>query len=207
MKNERETKERLLISARAEFLEKGYQKASLRSICKNAGVTTGALYFFFQDKEDLFSNIVQPTIDRIQTIASKHVSQELMLLQNIPIADEDNVHDDYDASEQILHMLYQNYDICQLILEKSQGSKYENIIDEFVDIFEEGQRALAMEQAKLYNVKPPEDYIIHWVVHIEMDAYVHLLLHEKDEKKALQYMGKILQYLQYGWEALFKKVD
>lgn len=207
MKNERETKERLLISARAEFLEKGYQKASLRSICKNAGVTTGALYFFFQDKEDLFSNIVQPTIDRIQTIASKHVSQELMLLQNILIADEDNVHDDYDASEQILHMLYQNYDICQLILEKSQGSKYENIIDEFVDIFEEGQRALAMEQAKLYNVKPPEDYIIHWVVHIEMDAYVHLLLHEKDEKKALQYMGKILQYLQYGWEALFKKVD
>lgn len=205
MKNERETKERLLISARAEFLEKGYQKASLRSICKNAGVTTGALYFFFQDKEDLFSNIVQPTIDRIQTIASKHVSQELMLLQNIPIADEDNVHDDYDASEHILHMLYQNYDICQLILEKSQGSKYENIIDEFVDIFEEGQRALAMEQAKLYNVKPPEDYIIHWVVHIEMDAYVHLLLHEKDEKKALQYMGKILQYLQYGWEALFKK--
>lgn len=205
MKNERETKERLLISARAEFLEKGYQKASLRSICKNAGVTTGALYFFFQDKEDLFSNIVQPTIDRIQTIASKHVSQELMLLQNILIADEDNVHDDYDASEQILHMLYQNYDICQLILEKSQGSKYENIIDEFVDIFEEGQRALAMEQAKLYNVKPPEDYIIHWVVHIEMDAYVHLLLHEKDEKKALQYMGKILQYLQYGWEALFKK--
>lgn len=207
MKNERETKERLLISARAEFLEKGYQKASLRSICKNAGVTTGALYFFFQDKEDLFSNIVQPTIDRIQTIASKHVSQELMLLQNIPIADEDNVHDDYDASEQILHMLYQNYDICQLILEKSQGSKYENIIDEFVDIFEEGQRALAMEQAKLYNVKPPKDYIIHWVVHIEMDAYVHLLLHEKDEKKALQYMEKILQYLQYGWEALFKKVD
>ena len=207
MKNERETKERLLISARAEFLEKGYQKASLRSICKNAGVTTGALYFFFQDKEDLFSNIVQPTIDRIQTIASKHVSQELMMLQNIPIADEDNVHDDYDASEQILHMLYQNYDICQLILEKSQGSKYENIIDEFVDIFEEGQRALAMEQAKLYNVKPPEDYIIHWVVHIEMDAYVHLLLHERDEKKALQYMGKILQYLQYGWEALFKKVD
>ena len=205
MKNERETKERLLISARAEFLEKGYQKASLRSICKNAGVTTGAVYFFFQDKEDLFSNIVQPTIDRIQTIASKHVSQELMLLQNIPIADEDNVHDDYDASEHILHMLYQNYDICQLILEKSQGSKYENIIDEFVDIFEEGQRALAMEQAKLYNVKPPEDYIIHWVVHIEMDAYVHLLLHEKDEKKALQYMGKILQYLQYGWEALFKK--
>lgn len=51
MKEEKETKERLLISAKKEFVEKGYLQASLRNICKNAGVTTGALYFFFQDKE------------------------------------------------------------------------------------------------------------------------------------------------------------
>ena len=49
MKDEKETREKLLASARQEFLEKGYTQASLRSICKNAGVTTGALYFFFQD--------------------------------------------------------------------------------------------------------------------------------------------------------------
>ena len=33
MKDERETKEKLLQSARAEFLAKGYQGASLRRIC------------------------------------------------------------------------------------------------------------------------------------------------------------------------------
>lgn len=55
MKDEKETKSKLLASAKAEFLEKGYINASLRSICKNAGVTTGALYFFFRDKEDLQS--------------------------------------------------------------------------------------------------------------------------------------------------------
>lgn len=43
---DRETKEKLLASAKAEFMEKGYAKASLRKICANAGVTTGALYFF-----------------------------------------------------------------------------------------------------------------------------------------------------------------
>ena len=60
MKEEKETKERLLISAKKEFVEKGYLQASLRNICKNAGVTTGALYFFFQDKEDLFAAVVGP---------------------------------------------------------------------------------------------------------------------------------------------------
>ena len=46
----KETRQHLLECAKREFLEKGYMKASLRNICKEAGVTTGALYFFFKDK-------------------------------------------------------------------------------------------------------------------------------------------------------------
>lgn len=204
MKDERETKERLIACAREEFLEKGYQGASLRSICKKAGVTTGALYFFFQDKEDLFAAIVQPTLNQVRTMAEQHVKQELMALQKLPGADKDNMHDDRNVTEQILHVLYQNYDICQLLLTKSQGSRYENCIDEFVDIFENGQRALAEEQAKQLGVQPPDDYILHWVIHIEMDAYVHVLLHEKDEEQALKHMGQIIEYLVSGWTALFQ---
>lgn len=35
---------RLLESARKEFMEKGFLKAELKTICDNAGVTTGAVY-------------------------------------------------------------------------------------------------------------------------------------------------------------------
>ena len=59
MKDEKETRKKLLICARTEFIQKGYMQASLRSICKNAGVTTGALYFFYKDKEDLFASVVE----------------------------------------------------------------------------------------------------------------------------------------------------
>ena len=49
-------------------------KASLRNICKEAGVTTGALYFFFKDKEDLFAALVEkPELPLRQGI---HLSQE-----------------------------------------------------------------------------------------------------------------------------------
>ena len=65
MEGEKETKEKLLKSAKAEFMEKGYAAASLRSICKNAGVTTGALYFFFKDKEDLFESLVKEPFQNI----------------------------------------------------------------------------------------------------------------------------------------------
>ena len=49
-----DTRRRLLQSAEQEFALQGYDKASLRQICTSAGVTTGALYFFFDNKEDLF---------------------------------------------------------------------------------------------------------------------------------------------------------
>ena len=55
----KETRQHLLECAKREFLEKGYMKASLRNICKAAGVTTGALYFFFKDKEDLLAALVE----------------------------------------------------------------------------------------------------------------------------------------------------
>ena len=65
MKDDKETKEKLIDSAKKEFLEKGYNKASLRKICADAGVTTGALYFFFKDKEDLFDSIVRKPYEEL----------------------------------------------------------------------------------------------------------------------------------------------
>lgn len=64
MGDELETREKLLESAMAEFSENGYMKASLRKICADAGVTTGALYFFFKNKNDLFKAIVDEPLKR-----------------------------------------------------------------------------------------------------------------------------------------------
>lgn len=50
VKQVEETRGLVLQSAQREFLDKGYEKASLRSIAQNAGVTTGALYVRFPNK-------------------------------------------------------------------------------------------------------------------------------------------------------------
>ena len=54
------TLEKIQKAALAEFLDKGFQGASLRQIVKNAGVTTGAFYGYFSSKEALFASIVEP---------------------------------------------------------------------------------------------------------------------------------------------------
>ncbi len=53
----------ILVSAKKEFLANGFEKASMRVIAKNAGVTTGALYTRYKNKNDIFSALVSPFAD------------------------------------------------------------------------------------------------------------------------------------------------
>ena len=49
--DERNTLERIHQTATTEFLEKGFQGASLRNIVKSAGVTTGAFYGYYSARK------------------------------------------------------------------------------------------------------------------------------------------------------------
>src|SRR5215218_37206 len=49
-----ETRRELVASATKIFAERGFHAASLDEIAREAGYTTGAIYFHFADKDDLF---------------------------------------------------------------------------------------------------------------------------------------------------------
>lgn len=53
-----DTKSRLLESAGAEFAEKGYDNATVRSICARAGANLAAVNYHFGDKEQLYLQTV-----------------------------------------------------------------------------------------------------------------------------------------------------
>ena len=58
---------RILASAREEFLSKPYEQVSLREICQKAGVTTGAFYNRYKNKEELFDALVAPTLETLKS--------------------------------------------------------------------------------------------------------------------------------------------
>ena len=58
-------------AGKAEFLEKGFQGASLRQIVKNAGVTTGAFYGYYPGKAQLFDALVAKNAKELATIYCK----------------------------------------------------------------------------------------------------------------------------------------
>ena len=67
---------RILESARTEFLASGFEKASLKTICEGAGVTTGALYKRYKGKEELFCAVVEQTVSDLYEVAHARGDKE-----------------------------------------------------------------------------------------------------------------------------------
>lgn len=58
-KLEQSKKDAILDSARAEFSQHGYADASQNRIIEAAGISKGALYYYFDDKNDLFVTVLK----------------------------------------------------------------------------------------------------------------------------------------------------
>ena len=55
----------ILEAASLEFFERGYGGASVNRIIEAAGISKGAMYYYFDDKEDLFFTVIQDIQDRV----------------------------------------------------------------------------------------------------------------------------------------------
>lgn len=198
MAHDKETREKLIESAKAEFMEKGYNKASLRTICANAGVTTGALYFFFEDKADLFRAIVGKPVDELFTIMQEHFDEDDEIVASSDYNAEDDDHS--EVAQKLIHHIYSNYDAAILVLTKAQGSEYENIVDRIVDITENKSiETMSRISTRSGKKKKVNRYMLHLVIHIIVDSFVNLVTHETDEKKALESIKKVFRMTMHNW--------
>jgi AcrR family transcriptional regulator len=59
---EEDRQTRLFDSAAEEFSERGYEAASLNQILENSGMSKSSLYYYFDDKADLFSSLVERSV-------------------------------------------------------------------------------------------------------------------------------------------------
>ena len=74
-----EVRERILSSAREEFLSKDYESASMRSIALKSRMTVGNLYRYFKSKEELNLFIVSPTYNKINDLILQLTDSKISL--------------------------------------------------------------------------------------------------------------------------------
>lgn len=210
MKQDKRTKEKLLRAAKEEFLDKGYMKASLRNICKKAEVTTGALYFFFQGKEDLFGTLVEEPLCGIYRMMKMHYDEEERY------ADKENddsvevvsalrrMHTDESIAFEVVEYLYRYREEVLLVLTKAQGSRYENCIDRFIELSEEHYHRMAEVMDRASGKKGLDEDTLHCIVHLQMDIFTQPITHGLPIERAKTQMAAMMKFLVSGWYGLWQ---
>ncbi len=121
---------RLLASAEAEFLDKGFIKAELKTICENAGITTGAVYKRYKGKEDLFCAVVDDIAERLDQFIEERSDIDFSALSDKEIYDSWQM--TYDSMLPLFRLLYENRKTFVLLIDKAAGTRYESFNHDFV---------------------------------------------------------------------------
>lgn len=79
----RDTKDRVLEAALAEFAARGYADASIDEIAARAGVTKGAVYYYFADKADLARDLQRGLAGRLATRAMEAIDPDADTVTNL----------------------------------------------------------------------------------------------------------------------------
>lgn len=77
-----EKQNRILSVARSEFAENGFEHTSIQQIAKKSGISVGAVYKYFENKEMLFSMVVQEGLSSLEEfLLNLSTSEEDILLK------------------------------------------------------------------------------------------------------------------------------
>lgn len=185
--SDQSVRSRLLESAKKEFLELGYEKASLRRISADASVTTGAVYFFFESKAGLFEQVVGDTVKQLEELSRDMAREEL-----------ENPDLGVDNERRLLEFIWQNKQCMMILLDKSQGTKYENFSSEL-----EGQLEGAFELFfQKYGAETVDRDLIRILVRMKIQGYRAMLEGDYSLERLLELSEMVGRYTDCGFKGL-----
>ena len=180
-----------------EFLEKGYEGASVRSIGARAGMTSAGLYRHYVDKADMFSAMVDPLIESIREWIQNHKERKYGLLE-----DKRNGEELFGETivDLIRDVIVPRKEEFRILLNCSAGTKYENFIHDFV---EENQidfmNALGYFREKGFSVKEISEEELHMLLSAYITACLEPVIHNMEDAQIDKYLNTIQEFFMPGW--------
>lgn len=195
--------EKLLVAARTEFFDKGYEVASLRTIAKNAEMTTGAIYRRYPDKEALFDALVSDTEEGFFKMFT--TAQEGFF----DLIEENKTETSYDLTGEYLHKLvdyvYDHLEDFKLILCQGAGSKHENFLHKLIELEitrKNEYYGILRENGKLKGEIHPD--VLHMLVAAYFTSLFEIVKHDIKKDAALSHIAQISVFFQSGFQSLIQ---
>ena len=187
--------EKLIEAARCEFLEKGFEGASIRTIAAKAETSPRAVYTRFENKEELFQAVISPVYEGFMDIFKK--DKKLYWEEGKKEKPEVTPKDFY---VNYLKFAYANRDEFMLLLTGSKGTKYEFFTRELADTDIRG----LYENIRGIRKKPLELFVEN-ITYSFYDMLFDPFVRGASLKAATEYTDTLVEFYTWGimkvWEA------
>ena len=190
---------KIIAAAKAEFMEMGFDKSSMRSIAERCGMTAAGIYRHCVDKADLFDQIVAPAVARINAWLDAHVARYVDAVHH-----EERIQWRDSEIDMMREIIYPNMEEYHLLLAKSRGSKYEHFLHDLT----EGQQAqllqyMPMLKAQGYAVRDITPKELHLLLSAYTTALFEPVIHNYSVEEALRCLTTVEAFFVPGWKQLF----
>ena len=199
--NSATTLEKIQEAAMAEFLDKGFQGASLRQIVKNAGVTTGAFYGYFSSKEALFTAIVEP---HATALMGKFMWAQTSFAE---LPDEEQPqHMGVESRDYVAWMvdyICRHREPVKLLLCCAEGTSYENFIHNMVEVeVESTLRYMGVLRRMGRDIPQMSRSLCHIIASGMFNAIFEVVIHDMPYEQALRDVEQLQTFYTAGWSKL-----
>ena len=186
------------LAMKAEFLEKGFAGASIRSIGERAGMTSAALYRHYTNKEDMFSSLVDPLINDMDTWMERHKAEKYSLVDSQ--ADKGVLFGE-SFIDMITEVVLPQKDKLILLINCSQGTKYESFLHDFVEKNQKAvTNALVYMRDHGYPAREMGEEEIHMLLSAYLTAIIEPIIHGYSQDKIKSYLCSVNEFFMPGWK-------
>ncbi len=190
---------KVMAAARDEFLEYGFEKASMRRIGERCGLTAAGLYRHCRDKEDLFDQLAAPAIGRLDLWMKTHLARYMDAVRN-----EGNFQWQDSWIDMMREVVYPFAGDYYLLLACSSGTKYESFLHDLTQAAQD-QMLRFLPVLRRNGLAIPE--ISPAALHLLFSAYVTALfepvLHRYPPDEAARCLATVEAFFLPGWKSLF----
>lgn len=190
--------EKLAECAEAEFLEKGFDGASLRNVAKNAETSTSSIYIRFGDKEGLLLYITKPVTDGFIAIY-REVQQNF---SEMPADVQSETVNDYSTNGmfRLIDYIYENFNVFRILLDSSCDKFFRVFEHELIDI--ELEYTLKFMDAtgcrSIAEGRTTPDFL-HIVISCFFNGFFEPVRHGMSRDEAYRYIGMLSKYHRAGF--------
>jgi AcrR family transcriptional regulator len=195
------TKSLIEQAAIKEFMDKGFNCASLRKIVRNAGLTTGAFYKYYPNKEALFADLVEEHADYIYSI----YDNVLKNFEALPASEQpENMKDtSQGAISEMLAYIYAHYDNFKLLICKSEGTPFACFIHNLVEKeVAATDRFIVLMKENGIDVPDIDPELNHMLASGMFSGIFEIVVHDMEETEAIKKVKKLKDFYTAGWENL-----